>query len=43
MKTKQREYLESAMKTINKCEKKIENNPSLHLVRSFIYYALGEA
>lgn len=43
MKAKQKEYLESAMKTVRKCEREIENNPSLFLVRSFLHYALGEA
>ena len=43
LKAKQEEYLQSALKTINKCEKEIENNPSLFLVRGFIYYALGDA
>ena len=43
MKSKQEEYLHSALKTILKCDKQIENNPSLFLVRGFIYYALGEA
>lgn len=30
------------MKTVNKCERQIENNPSLFLVRAFLNYALGE-
>lgn len=43
MKAKQKEYLESAMKTVKKCEREIENNPSLFLVRSFLHYAIGSA
>lgn len=31
------------MKTVKKCEKEIENNPSLFLVRSFLNYAIGES
>lgn len=42
MKAKQEEYLQSALKTIMKCEKEIENNPSLFLVKGFIHYALGD-
>lgn len=45
MKDKKREYLESAMKTIRKeeKEKKIENNPSLFMIRGLLHYALGDS
>lgn len=35
-------YLESAMKSILKVEKNIENNPSLFLIRGFLFYAMGD-
>ncbi len=41
MKEKKREYLESAMRTINKVET-IENNPSLFMIRGLLHYAMGD-
>lgn len=42
MKDKRNEYIHSAIKTVLKVEKHIENNPSLFLVRGFLYYAIGD-
>lgn len=39
---KQQEYLQSALKTIEKCDKSLETNHSLYLVRAFIFYAAGD-
>jgi tetratricopeptide (TPR) repeat protein len=41
MKDKKKDYLESAMKTINKVQT-IENNPSLFMIRGLLHYALGD-
>ncbi len=38
---KRKEYLNSALKVISKIDTISDSNPSLHLVRGVIYFALG--